>query len=1300
MPGRGDVIAGRFALEREAGSGGMGTVWRAIDVRSSGPVAVKLLSWAHPAALERFEREARVLAELDHPGIVRYVASGSNADGSAWIAMEWLEGETLSALLERSSLPLQGSLKLAARAARALGHAHARGVVHRDVKPANLFLVGGSVEEVKVLDFGIARVRELWPTMTASGTQIGTPGYMSPEQARGDSLLDARTDVFALGCVLYLCLTGRPAYSGASPMAVLAKVLFEDVGRISAVAPMIPAALDELVARMLSKDPAGRPADGSAVAPAIEALLGEDLEAARVVLVAGGGRELTAEALTTGERRLVSIAMARAGRPTAALPTVDRRAQTADVQAPATREASPDLDDVVRQLGARLDRLGDGTVLAVVTGPGSATDLAARGARAALALRSALGAVPLALATGGAEIEGRGPAGETIDRAADLLCGGDGAAPGVFLDDVTAGLLDGRFEVDWRSSPALLVRERDTAEVPRTLLGKTTPFVGRDRELAMIESMLDECLSELVCRAVLVTAPAGMGKSRLRHEVMSRARARTAELEVWEAWGDPTSAGSPFGMVAKALRRAAGARDGEPLAARQEKLLELANRTRSPTRVAEFLGEVTGAPFDDADRVELRAARRDPILMADQIQRAWIELIASRPAPLVLLFEDLHWGDLASVRLVDGVLRGLGNRSVLVLALARPEVHDLFPRLWGDRGVLEVRLAELTGRAGERLVRDVLGSVSDTTVATILERAAGNPFFLEELIRAVAAGREDEPPQSIVAMVQARLERLPDEERRILRAGSVFGGRFWRGGLVALLGVDPGSRELDASLRHLEREEVMARRPESRLQSEVEYSFRHAIIRDAAYETLTDADRVRGHRLAADWLEGAGEVDALALAEHHESGGARERALDWFHRAADQALEGCDWTPAIDRAQRAIECGATGPELGRLRVLQLGARRWRGEWEGLERRAEEATALVEEGGPDWYTAYGLLLIACGVHERTDDLERHARRILEARFDGSSVAARVDALGRALWALSNSARFDLVRTLLEGARRTAAEVLEREPIVTGTVYRAIANTALFEGDLELALDRYGASAEWHERGGDLRNGCVSRGSAGYVRMLLGRFEEASDILRESLAMAERMDLKSIVATQRHNLGLTRARLGDLAGALAIEEAAAAAFTAEGHRGMESIARAYLATIHLLAGDAARARQEARGSLEAAGAAPSARSYSLAILARVLLREGGASEALGCTRESVALLEGVQQMEEGDVLIRLVHVEALVASRDEDGARAAIEIARARVLERAARIRDESLRASFLGRVPENAETLRLARELLD
>jgi serine/threonine protein kinase len=268
----GDVVDQRFAIERFAAVGGMGAVYRARDLHTGVPVALKVLLNAplHEAEL-RFEREALTLAELDHPGIVRHVAHGATMDGSRYLAMEWIDGEDLAARIRRAPLSAAETTALGRRLAESLGAAHSRGVVHRDLKPSNILLPGGILEQATIVDFGVATFPKA-PRATLSGTVVGTPAYMAPEQAQGARDLDARSDIFALGCILHECLTGHPVFDGQHFMAILLKIVLEEVPRLCDLGLDVPPALDALIGRMLAKDRALRPADGSAMTTALAEL--------------------------------------------------------------------------------------------------------------------------------------------------------------------------------------------------------------------------------------------------------------------------------------------------------------------------------------------------------------------------------------------------------------------------------------------------------------------------------------------------------------------------------------------------------------------------------------------------------------------------------------------------------------------------------------------------------------------------------------------------------------------------------------------------------------------------------------------------------------------------------------------------------------------------------------------------------------------------------------------------------------------------------------------------------------------
>ncbi|MFF2661455.1 protein kinase [Kitasatospora sp. NPDC058032] len=259
----GRALNGRYELVEILGVGGMATVWRGVDHVLGRQVAVKVLNGGladDPRFAERFGREAQHAAMLVHPRIVMVFDSGVD-QGSPYIVMELVHGRSLAALLaQRPVLPVEQAVGIAAAVCEGLAHAHAAGLVHRDIKPGNIMITddGG----VKVVDFGIARAGSSH-NLTQTASVLGTAAYLSPEQATA-SPLDGRTDLYAVGCVLTEMLTGAPPFAAETPVAIAYKHVGEQPLPPSARRPGLPPALDAAVLRLLAKHPAGRPADALA----------------------------------------------------------------------------------------------------------------------------------------------------------------------------------------------------------------------------------------------------------------------------------------------------------------------------------------------------------------------------------------------------------------------------------------------------------------------------------------------------------------------------------------------------------------------------------------------------------------------------------------------------------------------------------------------------------------------------------------------------------------------------------------------------------------------------------------------------------------------------------------------------------------------------------------------------------------------------------------------------------------------------------------------------------------------------
>jgi hypothetical protein len=775
-----------------------------------------------------------------------------------------------------------------------------------------------------------------------------------------------------------------------------------------------------------------------------------------------------------------------------------------------------------------------------------------------------------------------------------------------------------------------------------------------------------------------------------------RLRDREA-VAIWIGRGDPMRTGTAYGLLGQAVCELCGIRGHGDIATERARLGERVGRhlpSGDRPRVAEFLGELCGVPFPDDESPRLRAARQDPRLMSDQVTAAFVAFVAAECAhqPVLLVLEDLHWSDAATIRLVEVALDKLGEEPLVVLALARPEVKEMFPRLWMERRMQELRLQGLGKKASGELVARVLGArATADTVERIITQAGGNTLFLEELIRAEAeagaaaraGGREGRPPETVLAMLQARLRRLDPEARRFLRTASLFGDSFWCGGVYALLGEEDDSQQSERALATLLDQEVLVFRSEDRATGDRQFVFRHSLLRDAAYGLLSDEDRRLGHRLAAAYLARTGEHDPMVLAEHHRLGGEPELAVIHLGRAAHQALATSDLDGALERVAQGMALGAHGELLGTLRSIEAWARLWQGHFEPAYEAMRAALGLLSAGSAGWLSVQGAATTLSGFQgdrarlgehlellDRTDPLPGAESAFMEP---GMMALAFADSLGmREL-----SARF------LERMRAMCGRLGRHESRARGLFEFGVFWHSLFTGDVWSYWTWAQVARESFAAAGDRLYFYGTQGHMGIALLLLGDVEQGRTLCREAIdLMAQHREPVARRVTQAF-YAFALAETGGpghhaevrALGAEVLRELLAPSLWS----GMTQVA---LALVEADSGAEEAVEQAARQALQAFASAPVGHPLACALLGESLLRQGRLAEADAVVKDGLARLKA--QGGEGfcDIKLHLVAAAVGNALGQAAAARDALAAAERKLGETVARIPAGEARQRFL------------------
>lgn len=1225
---------GPYDVRRVLGAGGMGLVYAA-RAPSGEMVAVKVLNSRDPEFVRRFRREAKI--RIDAPNVVEVKAAGEDEQGLPYIVFELLDGASVSELLKQGPRPPREAVDIATQALIGLAAAHAAGVIHRDVKPANLFKTAGGT--VKLLDFGIAMVAQATTKITKSGGLIGTPAYLSPEQAIGDSDVDESTDLWSVGAVLYELLSGRTPFERATAVATLLAIVREELVPLREVAPDVPADLAAVVERALRKDRAERWRSARDFIAALSAVEATPRAASRAV----------APAIAADERRVVAVMLA---------------------------EDVGDLELVraaVEVRGGVFVPLVGRRGLGLFGGERWEGDEVKRAGAAGLEVRPM--AKSVAVVSGHAMRQGGGISGEALSIAEEA-CARE--LEGVAIDVASARTFEGVFRVERLDDRICqLFRDRD----PSTVLAfAVTPLLGREAEVAQMRASLERALNEGSAAVLLVSGPPGIGKTRLLYEMERLAKERGARVLV--ARGEPVQQSVAFSLISSAIGSVVDPDLSDRVKQRVLRSLvadALEGEERAVDENTAFLSELLGV--EAATILPVEAARRDPRLMQDRLRMALFDVLAGlgRRAPLVLLADDLQWGDAESLALIEELTDELQG-SMLVFGTARSEFLEQQPFMAGrsislqPRGLITSDVAKLAhALSGKRPAAKLIEAIA--------ARTGGNPLFVEQILLAVeeeGSGAPDELPLplTVEAAIQSRLDHLPAGEKNLLKRASVFRRPFSFDEIEHLLSGD--AKPMLASLTR--RGLLMGRTRKERVRR---YRFASALVEDVAYRMLGDELKRALHRQVAEYLSRREESDAEDLARHWELGGEPKRAADSFARATTSAARRGDSQSVLRCSDRASALGASRDLLFTLNMARSEALFFLGRRADQRRALETALsfATTEAERATARAELGWCLVYARESERALALLDEA--IAEAEHSGDS-DVMVRAYGRTAMALIYAGRLDEAAARLEAASSVERTSPWSEALLAG--WRG--QLASARGDPGARSQAFSEAIDRYEAVGDVRRAAGARTNLADAWNRIGAYGEAETALEAALVDCRRVGHRLMEGYALLNLGYALMMQNKTLRAMAaLEDCASVAKHNEDKR-LELWCRIYQARVELAGAhpNASAESLEIIANEAHAASLPSVRVAALWVASRFLGKAGDLEGAVELSSRAMSLLGGMGGVEEDEADVFVAAADALEAAGRKLDAKAVRLKGRERVEAIARRIEDDAFRRRFLRDVP--------------
>jgi class 3 adenylate cyclase/tetratricopeptide (TPR) repeat protein len=806
-----------------------------------------------------------------------------------------------------------------------------------------------------------------------------------------------------------------------------------------------------------------------------------------------------------------------------------------------------------------------------------------------------------------------------------------------------------------RTYKILRAKPRSLARQVRSIAGIETEMVGREPELGRLQATLRTVIEEQELRVLTVVGEAGIGKSRLMREIQKWVELLPEVVLLFTGRGTPEMTNLPFSLIRDVMASRFEIQESDSAAVAREKLERGLSsfvpgpQTPPPQEAqaladAHLIGHLLGLDFStsehlrtmlpDAEQVRPRAIRALARFFAESrgLRRG---AGTSYSQGTLLVLEDLHWSDEGTLDLVDYLVREYSRTPLMVLCLARPALFERRP-MWGEgqAAYSRLNLQSLTRRESRLMVESILRKAPEIPQALrelIVGGAEGNPFFLEEIIQMLIDERvietatdpwQIEPgrlatvtvPPTLTGVLQARLDGLPWTERAVLQRAAVIGRTFWDSA-VERLGLEaeaPAERsapernlaraEMVVALTNLRRKELILRRESSAFAGAVEYTFKHDLLRQVAYEGVLKKLRRRYHSCVAEWLteqrpDRVREFGGLVAAHFAEAGQAAQ-AADWYGRAGSHALASYAPANAIDFFQKAIELAPPSAATANDAVIAARQRDWHeglGEAWGAQARFAEAQAATQA--------------ALNFTETAGDLEAQSRLWNTLAFlterQGNNRGS-VDAANRAE-TLAREA----------GESEAAHRELIRALHLQGWAYYRL-------GDSKRVLELAERTLELCTQFADSRGIVTSLKLHGVGRMQLGEFTAADDYFARGLVLCQELGDRRNASAMWNNRGEIARFRGDFDAAEQLYQQALLLAREIGHRESEILYLSNLANARLGRREFAEAEQAARMVLQLAGAPRSCvLSETHSVLSEACLKQGKIEEALQAARHALEL-----------------------------------------------------------------------------